>query len=134
MRALAIALLLSGAAAAGCLPSPPGLVEASRGHLVTTDGRPVVSAHLTFYHAVRSRQKVAGWRKSKRLLSALTDSEGAFDLTQLPPGTFFLEIKSRAVDRMLLLTITGKTRDPGREIRMRLLGIECNGVEVIPAR
>ncbi|MGH9491957.1 MAG: carboxypeptidase-like regulatory domain-containing protein [Terriglobales bacterium] len=130
--AVVVCVLLSGGAHASCVPSPPGMVEAARGHLVNTDGKPVVSAHLTFYHAVQRGQKVTGWRKSKRLLSALTDSDGAFDFTQLPPGTFFLEVKSASVERTLLLTITGKTQDPRREIRMRLLGVECNGFEVIP--
>ena len=129
--ALAASLLVSAwALGMGCVPTPPARVEAGRGRLENFSRHPVASARVQFFAASRSRNGNT-WRKfGKALISASTDSEGNFDFSRITPGTYFVEIKAADLERTLLVAMTPKSADASHEIRLRLLGVECNALEV----
>ena len=129
---LAIVSLISLSAMifASCVPAPPGEIEAARGVLVNFSNQPVASAQVRFFAAVQ-RPNSQGWRKTaKSLISVSTDSQGAFDLSTITPGTYFLEIKAARFERTLLANITPRSQNVNHEIKVRLLGVECNAFEV----
>ncbi len=129
---IAIVLLipLSAVVFASCVPAPPGEIEAARGVLVNFSNQPLASAQVRFFAATQ-RPNTQTWRKTaKALISVSTDSQGAFDLSTITPGTYFLEVKAPGLERTLLATITPRSKDAGHEIRVRLLGVECNAFEV----
>jgi hypothetical protein len=115
-----------------CVPTAPVRVEAGRGRLENFSRQPVASARVQFFAASRSRNSnAATWRKFGRaLISASTDSEGKFDFSRISPGTYFVEIKAADLERTLLLAMTPRSADASHEVRLRLLGVECNAVEV----
>jgi hypothetical protein len=123
-------LLASWAMGMSCVPTPPVRVEAGRGRLENFSRQPVASARVQFFAASRSRNG-ASWRRFGRaLISASTDSEGKFDFSRISPGTYFVEIKAGDLERTLLLAMTPRSADASHEVRLRLLGVECNAVEV----
>jgi hypothetical protein len=129
---LAIVFLipLSAVIFASCVPTPPGEIEAARGVLVSFSNQPVASAQVRFFAAIQ-RPNSQVWRKTaKSLISVSTDSQGAFDLSTITPGTYFLEIKAARFERTLLASITPHSQNASHEIRVRLLGVECNAFEV----
>jgi len=133
-RILAIVLLIPLSAApfavASCVPAPPGEIVAARGVLVNMANQPLASAQIRIFAATQ-RPGTQIWRKTaKALISVSTDSKGAFDLSTITPGTYFLEIKAGKVKRTLLATITPHSKDAAQEIKIRLLSVECKGFEV----
>ena len=129
---LAMALLLPvpTIASSSCVPAPPGEIEAARGVLVDFSRRPLASAQIKLYAATQRPRTELWHRTAKALISVSTDSQGAFDFSTITPGTYFLEIKATGLERTLLATFTPRSRDAAHEIRIRLLGVECNAFEV----
>ena len=128
---LALLLPLPAIASTSCVPTPPGDIEAARGVLVSFSNKPLASAQIRFYAATQ-RPQTQLWRKTaKALISVSTDSQGAFDFSRITPGTYFLEIRAAGLERTLLVNIHPRPADAAREIRLRLLGVECNAFEVI---
>ena len=129
---LAMALLLPVPAVAfsSCVPTAPGEIEAARGVLVNFSNQRLGSAQIKFYAATQ-RPRSDLWRKTARaLISVSTDSQGAFDFSTITPGTYFLEIKAAGLERTLLATVTPRSPNKSHEIKVRLLGVECNAFEV----
>jgi hypothetical protein len=130
---VAIAFLIPFAlafAAPSCVPAPPGQITAARGVLTNFAGQPLGSAQIRFFAAVQNPKSQLWHKTAKALISASTDSQGAFDFSTITPGTYFLEIKAANVKRTLLATIMPRSQDAAQEIRVRLLEVECNGFEV----
>jgi hypothetical protein len=117
-------------AAASCAPAPPGEITAARGVLVNFARQPLGSAQIRFFAASQNPNNHV-WRKTaKALISVSTDSQGAFDLSTITPGTYFLEIKAPSLKQTLLATILPRAKDARHEIQLRLLGVECSGFEM----
>jgi hypothetical protein len=130
IQAILLLIPLSAMLFASCVPTPPGEIEAARGVLVNFARQPLASAQVKFFAATQ-HPKSQIWRKTaKALISVSTDSQGAFDLSTITPGTYFLEIKASGFERTLLATITPRNNNGAHEIRVRLLGVECNAFEV----
>src|SRR5438876_11781258 len=124
-------LLIVASAFASCFPTPPGQLPAARGIIVDFSGQPLAGARIQIFAAQPHGRRNLRWRKQARaLLSVSADSTGAFDFSPLLPGTYFLEVSAGQLRRTLLAAITPRPANRGQEIRLRLLGVECNAYEV----
>jgi hypothetical protein len=124
-------ILLAEAAYASCAPTPPGQIPAARGTIVDFSGRPLAGARIQIFAAQPRGRSNRRWTKQARaLLSVSADSTGAFDFSTLLPGTYFLEVSAGQLRRTLLAAITPRPANRSQEIRLRLLGVECNAYEV----
>ena len=135
VRAIAIeslsCLVIGSAAFASCFPTPPGQIPAARGTIVDFSGQPLAGARIQVFATQPRGGHNLRWRKQARaLLSVSADSTGAFDFSPLLPGTYFLEVSAGQLRRTLLAAITPRPANRGQEIRLRLLGVECNAYEV----
>ena len=135
VRAIAIeslsCLVISSTVFASCAPTPPGQIPAARGTIVDFGGQPLAGARIQIFAAQPHGRRNLRWRKQARaLLSVSADSTGAFDFSPLLPGTYFLEVSAGQLRRTLLAAITPRPANRGQEIRLRLLGVECNAYEV----
>ena len=125
-------LMVVGYAFASCLPTPPGQIPAARGRIFDFSYQPLGGAKIQIFAAQpHGRQNPRWTRQGRALLAVSTDSTGAFDFSTLRPGTYFLEVSSGQLHRTLLAAITPRPRDRRTEIRLRLLGVECDAYEVI---
>ena len=124
-------ILLATIAHSSCAPTPPGQIPAARGIIVDFSGQPLAGARIQIFAAQPHGRRNLRWRKQARaLLSVSAASTGAFDFSPLLPGTYFLEVSAGQLRRTLLAAITPRPANRGQEIRLRLLGVECNAYEV----
>jgi len=124
-------LVISSTAFASCAPTPPGQIPAARGIIVDFSNQPLAGARIQIFAAQPHGRKNLRWRKQARALLAVSaDSTGAFDFSPLLPGTYFLEVSAGQLHRTLLAAITPRPANRSQEIRLRLLGVECNAYEV----
>ena len=135
VRAIAIEslsyLVISSTVFASCFPTPPGQIPAARGIIVDFGGQPLAGARIQIFAALPHGRHNLRWRKQARaLLSVSADSTGAFDFSPLLPGTYLLEVSAGQLRRTLLAAITPRPPNRSQEIRLRLLGVECNAYEV----
>ena len=125
------AILATTSARSSCAPTPPGQIPAARGIIVDFGGQPLAGARIQIFAAQPHGRRNQRWRKQARaLLSVSADSTGAFDFSPLLPGTYFLEVSAGQLRRTLLAAITPRPPNRSQEIRLRLLGVECNAYEV----
>ena len=124
-------LVISSAAFASCAPAPPGQIPAARGIIVDFSNQPLAGARIQIFAAQPHGRRNQRWRKQARALLAVSaDATGAFDFSPLLPGTYFLEVSAGQLHRTLLAAITPRQANRSQEIRLRLLGVECNAYEV----
>jgi hypothetical protein len=131
-----VALSISISALAACTPSAPPAMEAARGRIVDFDDKPLVSVQLEFFSASRPTP-LSPWHRSKKPISVSTDAEGAFDLTTLPEGMYFLEIKYKEPPKKkpsYLIRLMPRPSNPRYEIKVRLIESECPTIEVSEAK
>jgi hypothetical protein len=138
MRLLAaitmLILVAVPAFAATCPDSPPIDLRGTRGAILNPNGTPVVSARIKLYVARQVSPNVYRKSSEKALVTATTDNQGAFDLSTLEAGVYFLTLSQKNVPaRTVLVRIPSKNSPmlpKQKEIWLKLSPDECVGMMV----
>jgi hypothetical protein len=136
-KLLATAMLLGITAmafAATCPDSPPMDLRGTRGAILNPNGGPVVSGQIKLYGARQVSPNVFRKSSEKALVTATTDNQGAFDLTSVQAGIYFLTLSQKnAPERTALIRIPGRNSamlPRQKEIWLKLSQDECVGMMV----
>jgi hypothetical protein len=133
---LAIAMLLgvSGAAFAACPDASPMDLRGTRGAILNPNGAPVVSGQIKLYAARQISPSVYRKSSEKALVTAMTDNQGAFDLSSVEAGVYFLTLTQKgSAARTVLVRLPqkGSAMVPRqKEIWLKLSPDECVGMMV----
>ena len=135
LLAIAILLGMSGMAfAAGCPDSPPMDLRGTRGAILNPNGAPVVSGKIKLYGAHQVSPNTYRKSSEKAVVTAMTDNQGAFDLTSVQAGVYFLTLTQKNVpERTALVRIPAKNSamlPKQKEIWLKLSPDECVGMMV----
>jgi hypothetical protein len=138
MRLLAaitmLILVAVPAFAATCPDSPPIDLRGTRGAILNPNGTPVVSARIKLYVARQVSPNVYRKSSEKAAATAMTDNQGAFDLSTLEAGVYFLTLSQKNVPaRTVLVRIPSKNSPmlpKQKEIWLKLSPDECVGMMV----
>jgi hypothetical protein len=135
--ASAIAILLglcSTAFAATCPDAPPMDLRGTRGAILNPNGAPVVSAKIKLYSAHQVSPNTYRKSSEKAVVTAMTDNQGAFDLSSVEGGVYFMTLTQKnAPERSVLIRIPAKNSvmlPKQKEIWLKLSPDECVGMMV----
>src|SRR3954463_13637680 len=135
--ASAIAILLglcSTAVAATCPDSPPMDLRGTRGAILNPNGAPVVSARMKLYGARQVSPNTYRKSSEKAAATAMTDNQGAFDLSSVEAGVYFMTLAQKgSAPRTVLIRLPQKTSvmmPKQKEIWLKLSADECVGMMV----
>ncbi|MFL6301076.1 MAG: carboxypeptidase-like regulatory domain-containing protein [Terriglobales bacterium] len=136
-RILPIAILLGMfgfAFAATCPDAPPMDLRGTRGAILNPNGAPVVSAKIKLYSAHQVSPNTYRKSTEKAIVTAMTDNQGAFDLSTVQAGVYFLTLTQKnAPERSALVRIPAKNSamlPKQKEIWLKLSQDECVGMMV----
>jgi hypothetical protein len=132
---LTVLLGMCGAVfAATCPDAPPMDLRGTRGAILNPNGAPVVSGQIKLYAARQVSPNVYRKSSEKALVTATTDNQGAFDLSTLEAGVYFLTLSQKNVPaRTVLVRIPSKNSPmlpKQKEIWLKLSQDECVGMMV----
>jgi hypothetical protein len=135
LLAITILLGLSGAAfAATCPDAPPMDLRGTRGAILNPNGSPVVSGRLKLYPARQVSPNVYRKASEKAAATAMTDNQGAFDLSSVEAGVYFMTLLQKgSAARTVLIRLPQKvsvTMPKQKEIWLKLSPDECVGMMV----
>jgi len=120
--------------AATCPEAPPMDLRGTRGAILNPNGAPVVSAKIKLYGARQVSPNMYRKSSEKPLVTAMTDNQGAFDLTRVQAGVYFLTLAQKnAPERTALVRIPPKNSPmmpKQKEIWLKLSQDECVGMMV----
>ena len=135
--ASAIAILLglcSTAFAATCPDAPPMDLRGTRGAILNPTGAPVVSGQLKLYSARQVSPNTYRKSSEKPAATAMTDNQGAFDLTSVDAGVYFLTLTQKgSTPRTVLIRLPQKASvmmPKQKEVWLKLSPDECVGMMV----
>src|SRR5438270_4504648 len=99
MRA-ALAILMSlgicgAAVAATCPDAPPMDLRGTRGAILNPNGAAVVSGQIKLYPARQVSPNVYRRSSDKAAVTATTDNQGAFDLSSVEAGVYFMTLRQK---------------------------------------
>jgi hypothetical protein len=121
-------------ALATCPDAPPMDLRGTRGAILNPNGAPVVSGQIKLYAARQVSPNVYRKSSEKALVTATTDNQGAFDLSTLEAGVYFLTLTQKNVPaRTVLVRIPAKNSPmlpKQKEIWLKLSQDECFGMMV----
>jgi hypothetical protein len=129
-----LVMVLSVAIAATCPDAPPMDLRGTRGAILNPNGAPVVSAKIKLYSAHQVSPNTYRKSSEKAVVTAMTDNQGAFDLTSVQAGVYFLTLTQKnAPERSALVRIPAKNSamlPKQKEIWLKLSPDECVGMMV----
>src|SRR4051812_32661634 len=135
--ALAISMFVGmcGAAfAATCADAPPLDLRGTRGAILNPNGAPVVSARMKLYGARQVSPNTYRKSSEKAAATAMTDNQGAFDLSSVEAGVYFMTLAQKgSAARTVLIRLPQKASvmlPKQKEIWLKLSADECVGMMV----
>jgi len=133
--ATAILLGMSGiAVAATCPDAPPMDLRGTRGAILNPSGAPVVSGHLKLYAARQVSPNTYRKSSEKAAATAMTDNQGAFDLSSVDAGVYFMTLTQKgSAARTVLIRLPQKASvmmPKQKEVWLKLSPDECVGMMV----
>jgi len=138
MRLLvAITVLMSVAApavAASCPDAPPMDLRGTRGAILNPNGVPVNSGHITLHVARQVSPNTYRKSSDKPAATATTDNQGAFDLSSVDAGVYFMTLAQKgSTPRTVLIRMPQKASvmmPKQKEVWLKLSPDECVGMMV----
>jgi hypothetical protein len=138
MRLLVTSAMLvafaGGAFAATCPDAPPMDLRGTRGVILNPSGAPVVSARIKLYVARQVSPNTYRKSSEKAVVTAMTDNQGAFDLSSVEGGVYFMTLTQKnAQERSVLIRIPAKNSTmlpKQKEVWLKLSPDECVGMMV----
>jgi hypothetical protein len=135
LATLTVLLGMSGAVfAATCPATPPMDLRGTRGAILNPNGAPVVSGQMKLYPARQVSPNVYRKSSEKAMVTATTDNQGAFDLSSVAAGVYFITLTQKnAPERTALVRIPAKNSPMlprQKEIWLKLSPDECVGMMV----
>src|SRR5881628_1273821 len=107
--ATVVSVLLSGAFAATCPDAPPLDLRGTRGAILNPNGSQVVSGRLKLYPARQISPNVYRKASEKAAATAMTDNQGAFDLSSVEAGVYFMTLSQKgSAARTVLIRLPQK--------------------------
>src|SRR6266404_357998 len=133
--AISMSLGVCGAAvAATCPDAPPLELRGTRGAILNPNGAPVVSGHIKLYPARQVSPNTFRKSSEKAAATATTDNQGAFDLSSVDAGVYFLTLTQKgSAARTVLVKLPQKTSvmmPKQKEVWLKLSPDECVGMMV----
>jgi len=133
--AIAILLGMTGIAfAATCPDAPPMDLRGTRGAILNPSGAPVVSGHLKLYAARQVSPNTYRKSSDKAVATATTDNQGAFDLSSVEAGVYFMTLTQKgSAARTVLVRLPQKASvmmPKQKEVWLKLSPDECVGMMV----
>jgi len=132
---MSIVIGIGGAAfAATCPDAPPMDLRGTRGAILNPNGAPVVSGQIKLYPARQVSPNVYRKSSEKAAVTAMTDNQGAFDLSSVEAGVYFLTLAQKgSAARTVLIRVPQKgspIMPRQKEIWLKLSPDECVGMMV----
>src|SRR3954464_10583130 len=94
--AISMSLGMCGATiAATCPATPPMDLRGTRGAILNPNGAPVVSARIKLYVARQVSPNTYRKASEKAVVTAMTDNQGAFDLSSVEGGVYFMTLTQK---------------------------------------
>jgi hypothetical protein len=136
-RILPIAILLGMcgfAIAATCPDAPPMDLRGTRGAILNPNGAPLVSAQIKLYGARQVSPNTYRKSSEKAAATAMTDNQGAFDLSSVEAGVYFMTLTQKgSAPRTVLVRLPQKASvmmPKQKEVWLKLSPDECVGMMV----
>src|SRR3954470_22667671 len=138
MKSLATITILLGmsgiAFAATCPDTPPLDLRGTRGAILNPNGSQVVSGQIKLYPARQVSPNVYRGSSDKAAATAMTDNQGAFDLSSVEAGVYFMTLTQKgSAPRTVLVRLPQKASammPKQKEVWLKLSPDECVGMMV----
>ena len=133
MVAALASLLTASAIAATCPDSPPLDLRGTRGAILNPNGAPVVSGQIKLYAARQVSPNTYRKSSEKAAAAATTDNQGAFDLSSVDAGVYFMTLTQKGSARTVLIRVPPKNSvmmPKQKEVWLKLSPDECVGMMV----
>ena len=109
-------------------------LRGTRGAIVNPNGAPVVSGQLKLYSARQVSPNTYRKSSEKATATAMTDNQGAFDLSSVDAGVYFMTLTQKGSSpRTMLIRLSQKASvmmPKQKEIWLKLSPDECVGMMV----
>ena len=135
--ALAISIVtgMCGAAfPATCPDAPPLDLRGTRGAILNPNSAPVVSGQIKLYAARQVSPNTYRKSSEKAAAAATTDNQGAFDLSSVEAGVYFMTLTQKgSAARTVLVRLPPKNSvmmPKQKEVWLKLSPDECVGMMV----
>jgi hypothetical protein len=133
--AITILLGMSGIVfAAQCPDAPPLDLRGTRGAILNPNGAPVVSGQIKLYPARQVSPNTYRKSAEKAAAAATTDNQGAFDISSVDAGVYFMTLSQKgSVARTVLIRVPPKNSvmmPKQKEVWLKLSPDECVGMMV----
>jgi len=136
-RTLAMTILLGMSEivfAASCPDAPPLDLRGTRGAILNPNGAPVVSGQIKLYAARQVSPNTFRKSSEKAAATATTDNQGAFDLSSVEAGVYFMTLTQKgSAARTVLIRLPQKASvmmPKQKEVWLKLSPDECVGMMV----
>src|SRR4051812_19689947 len=135
LATITVLLGMSGAVfATACPDSPPLDLRGTRGAILNPNGSQVVSGRIKLYAARQVSPNVYRKSSEKAAATAMTDNQGAFDLSSVEAGVYFMTLSQKgSAARTVLIRLPQKASvmlPKQKEIWLKLSADECVGMMV----
>jgi hypothetical protein len=119
---------------ATCPAAPPLDLRGTRGAILNPSGVPVVSGQIKLYVARQVSPNIYRKSSEKPAATATTDNQGAFDLSSVEAGVYFMTLTQKGnAARNVLVRLPQKTSvmlPKQKEVWLKLSPDECVGMMV----
>jgi hypothetical protein len=109
-------------------------LRGTRGAILNPNGAPAVSARIKLYVAHQVSPNTYRKSSEKAVATAMTDNQGAFDLSSVEGGVYFMTLTQKnAQERSVLIRIPAKNSTmlpKQKEVWLKLSPDECVGMMV----
>ena len=136
-KLLTITILLGASGtvfAATCPDAPPLDLRGTRGAILNPNGSQVVSGRIKLYPARQVSPNVYRKSSEKAAATATTDNQGAFDLSSVEAGVYFMTLSQKGIaSRTVLIRLPQKASvmmPKQKEVWLKLSPDECVGMMV----
>ena len=135
LATITILLGMSGSVfAATCPDAPPLDLRGTRGAILNPNGSQVVSGRIKLYPARQVSPNVYRKSSEKAVATAMTDNQGAFDLSSVEAGVYVMTLTQKgSAPRTVLIRLPQKSSvmlPKQKEIWLKLSADECVGMMV----
>ena len=109
-------------------------LRGTRGAILNPNGAPVASGHIKLYAARQVSPNTYRKSSEKAMATATTDNQGAFDLSSVEAGVYFMTLTQKgSAPRTVLIRLLQKTSvmmPKQKEVWLKLSPDECVGMMV----
>ena len=134
VAATMVSLLPASGFAATCPDAPPLDMRGTRGAILNPNGAPVVSGQIKLYGARQVSPNTYRKSSEKASATAMTDNQGAFDLSSVEAGVYFMTLTQKgSAARTVLVRLPPRNSvmmPKQKEVWLKLSPDECVGMMV----